>query len=175
MAETVLVFRLADHGFALPAARVRECLPLPLLRRRPGLPPHLAGFMTLGGAAVPVVDLARLLGLRAPDEAPPLEADGLYRHLLLLEDGVALLVDRATELAAAVSAPADRTADGWQNRCVVRQVLADGEPVALLDPDRLLRLDERERLRDLTEAARRRGEGWAGGPDAASGADADAG
>ena len=172
MADAVLVFRLADHGFALPAVRVRECLPLPLLRQRPGLPPHLAGFMTLGGATVPVIDLARLLGLRAPDEAPPLEADGFYRHVLLLEDGLALLVDRATGLTNAVPAPSDRSPDPWQNGCVVRQLLAAGEPVALLAPDRLLQLDERERLRELTEAARRRGQGW--NADPAIGADADA-
>ena len=165
MADTVLVFRLAGHGFALPAARVRECLPLPNLRDRPGLPAHVAGFLELGGAALPVLDLARLLGLRRADEALALEADGLYRHLVLV-DGVALLVDRATGLAPARPAPPDADADPWQHGCISRRVRAGGETVALLDPDRLLRHDERERLRALTEAAGHRDLGWAGGRDA---------
>ncbi len=167
MADTVLVFRLAGHGFALPAARVRECLPLPSLQDRPGLPSHLAGFLELGGATLPVLDLARLLGLRRAEDGLALEADGLYRHLVLM-DGVALLIDRATGLAAGLPAPpdAEAEADPWQHGCVSRRVLADGETVALLDPDLLLRHDERERLRALTEAALERDLGWAGGRDA---------
>ncbi len=165
MVDAVLVFRLAGHGFALPAARVRECLPLPSLQGRPGLPAHVAGFLDLGGAALPVLDLAQLLGLRRADEGLALEADGLYRHLVLV-DGVALLVDRATGLASGLPAPPDADADPWQHGCVSRRVLADGETVALLDPDRLLRHDERERLRALTEAARERDLGWAGGRNA---------
>ncbi len=110
MVDAVLVFRLAGHGFALPAARVRECLPLPSLQGRPGLPAHVAGFLDLGGAALPVLDLAQLLGLRRADEGLALEADGLYRHLVLV-DGVALLVDRATGLASGLPAPPDADAD----------------------------------------------------------------
>ncbi len=165
MADIVLVFRLAGHGFALPAAQVRECLPLPSLQDRPGLPAHVAGFLELGGVALPVLDLARLLGLRRAEDGLALEADGLYRHLVLM-DGVALLVDRATGLAPGLPAPPDAEADPWQHGCVSRRVLADGETVALLDPDRLMHHDERERLRVLTEAARRRDLGWAGGRDA---------
>ena len=65
MADRVLLFTLAGGQFALPAADIRECLPLPRLRRRPGLPPAVAGFFSFGGTTLPVLDLARLLGLRA--------------------------------------------------------------------------------------------------------------
>ncbi len=165
MADAVLVFRLSGHAFALPAPRVRECLPLPSLRDRPGLPAHVAGFLELGGEVLPVIDLARLLGLRRQGDGPALEAGGLYRHLLLVDD-VALLVDRATGLAPALPAPPEADADPWQHGCVSRRVLADGETAALLDPDRLLRQDERDRLRTLTEAARQRELGWTGDRDA---------
>ncbi len=159
MADTVLVFRLAGHGLALPAACVRECLPLPNLHRRLGLPPHLAGFLELGDAVVPVIDLARLLGLRVPEDGLGLEADGLYRHLLRL-DAAALLVDRASGLEPVRPAPSESDASRWQHGCVAGWLLAEGEPVALLDPDRLLLHDEHERLRLLAEAARRRRAGW---------------
>ena len=159
MADTVLVFRLAGHGFALPTACVQECLPLPSLHRRPGLPPHLAGFLELGEAMLPVIDLARLLGLRAPEDGLRLEADGFYRHLLRL-DAAVLLVDRALGLERVLPAPFEPDAGRWQHGCVAGWLLAGGEPVALLDPDRLLLRDEHERLLLLTTAARQRRAGW---------------
>ena len=160
MIEQVLVFMLAGQRFALPADRVDECLPLPRLWRRPGMPAHVAGFFSLGGTVLPVLELGRLLALRDRDASPLLEADGLYRHLIRLR-GTALLVDRVIALAAGLPAPADGLPDGWQHGCIVRRLLVGDEPVALLDPDRLLLRDEEIRLRLLTEAARQRSGHWA--------------
>lgn len=159
MSDRVLVFMLAGERLALPVRAVLECLPLPLLRRRPGMPAHVAGFLSLGGEAVPVLDLARLLGLRDVDAAPLLEADGLYRHLVRLEQ-VALLVDRVLALAPHGPASRDRQPDAWQHGCIIGRLVVEGEPVALLDPARILRDDERERLVALTDAARRRDGLW---------------
>lgn len=159
MSDRVLVFMLAGERFALPVSATLECLPLPLLWRRPGLPPHVAGFLSLGDVAVPVLDLARLLGLRDADATPALEADGLYRHLVRLEQA-ALLVDRVLELAPRLPAPADPQADAWQHGCIRERLLVSGEPVALLDPARILRDDERRRLALLTDAAIRRDALW---------------
>ncbi|MBE7209564.1 MAG: chemotaxis protein CheW [Gluconacetobacter diazotrophicus] len=157
---TLLVFELAGHRLALPAGAVRECLPLPALFRRPGSPAAVAGFFFLGAAAVAVVDLAVLFGLR-PAEAPPFgEQGGVYRPLLLL-DGMALLVDRVATVAPFARGVAEARADGWQHGCVSARVLVDGEAVALLDPDRILLLEERERLSALRTAEREREAGWA--------------
>ncbi len=157
MADRVLVFMLADHRLALPAACVRECLPLPRLWRRPGLPAAVAGFFSFGRSTLPVLDLARLLGLRF--DPTPQDGEGLYRHLLRLDD-VTLLVDRATGFAQATDAPADATPDPWQHGCISRRVLVEDEPVMLLDPDLILRRDERARLDALAEAARSRAGAW---------------
>ena len=157
MVDRVLVFLLATHCFALPAAEVRECLPLPRLRRRPGLPDVVAGFFSFGRATLPVLDLARLLGLQ-PGPAPQ-DEDGLYRHLLRL-DGVTLLVDRAVGFAEAVDAPADAAPDPWQHGCISRRVLVQDEPVMLLDPERILQRDEQARLDALGEAERVRIDAW---------------
>ncbi len=161
MVDRVLVFTLAGQRFALPASAVRECLPLPRLQRRPGQPPAVAGFFSFGTTTLPVLDLGRLLGLR--QHVALLEAEGLYRHLLRL-DGATLLVDRATGFADATQAPADALPDPWQHGCVSRRVMAEGEPAMLLDPERILQQDERERLHALTEAARRRAGAWNPGP-----------
>ena len=159
MSEQVLVFMLAGQRFALATREARECLPLPRLWRRPGTPAHVAGFFSLGGTVLPVLDLAHLLGLRDGGATLLLEADGLYRHLIRL-DRVALLVDRVIALAVAVPAPPDPRADDWQHGCVAGRLLLDGEPVALLDAGRLLLEDERALLDRLADAARQRAEDW---------------
>ena len=157
MLDRVLVFMLAGQRFALPDSVVHECLPLPRLQRRPGQPPAVAGFFRFGALTLPVLDLGRLLDLHQDAFLP--EAGGLYRHLLRL-DGVALLVDRALGFALSTEAPADAAPDRWQHGCVDRRVMVDGEPAMLLDPLRILRQDERERLDALHEAACRRAEAW---------------
>ena len=157
MLDRVLVFMLAGQRFALPASAVRECLPLPRLQRRPGLPPAVAGFFSFGRQTLPVLDLGRLLDLRQ-DSVPP-GAGSLYRHLLRL-DGVTLLVDRAIGFAVPSEAPADVAPDRWQHGCVDCRVMVGDEPAMLLDPLRILQRDERERLHALRDAANRRADAW---------------
>src|SRR5437667_9531123 len=93
--RSLLLFRLGGRACALPADAVAEVVPLPLLSRPPGLPDLLEGLLNLGGQAVPVVRLDRLLGL------PPL-APGLYTPLLVLRRPVplALLVEAVQGLVA---------------------------------------------------------------------------
>ncbi len=157
MSETVLMFLLAGQRLALPAGAVRECLPLPLLWHRPGLPRSVSGCFSLGGRMMPVVDLALLLGLEFEQERQ--EQEGLYRHLIRLGE-VALLVDRVTGLSQRGAALEQDGAESWQHGCVQARFMADGAPVALLDPARILLEDERVRLAALAEAAQRRADGW---------------
>ena len=66
----LVVIAVGETACALTQEAVRALLPLPHLDRPPGLPAPLAGFLNLGGVAVPVVDLARLLGLPAGGGLP---------------------------------------------------------------------------------------------------------
>ncbi|WP_419729955.1 chemotaxis protein CheW [Lichenicola sp.] len=160
MSGKVVVFSLADRMFALPADQVRECLPLPLLWRRDGVPAHVAGFFSIGGVVLPVLDLGLLLGLRSIEEdAASFEAGGLYRHLLRVGD-LALLVDRVTTLADRASGPREARSDDWQKACVIGWIEIDGLRVALLDAGRILLADEASRLQRLTEEAARRRALW---------------
>ncbi|TXM91155.1 chemotaxis protein CheW [Methylobacterium sp. WL116] len=59
-----LLLDVAGTPCALPRSAAGEVLPLPVLFRPPACGGWLAGFLNLGGEPVPVVDLARLLGLR---------------------------------------------------------------------------------------------------------------
>lgn len=148
-----LLLDVAGTPCALPRAAVGEVLPLPDLFRPPACGGWLAGFLNLGGEPVPVIDLARLLGLRDGAQEP-----GPYAHLLLAPDGSgAWLVDRVTDLVT-VEADAIRpvAAAGSLNGCVAAEIRRGDRLIHALDPARILSAEERSRVGDLTRAARAR-------------------
>ena len=149
-----LLLDVAGTPCALAQAEVREILPVPHLHRPPAAGSVLTGFLDLGGVPIPVLDLARLLGLREEDPAP----DDPYRHLLLAADrGTALLVDRALDLVR-ISPEEVRPVDDAEtlNGCVVAEIARGTTLVHVLAMARLLTKRERGRLADLAarEAAR---------------------
>lgn len=153
-----MLFVAGGGAFALPHGAVRALLPLPRLDAPPGLPPPLAGFMNLGGEAVPVLDLARLLDA-APGEPHP------YRHLILLggERARALLVDRVLDVlpAGPPLRPVERAHS--INGLVTGALEVEGVTAHLLDPARLLLEEEAAVLGALTAQARARLARWTGG------------
>jgi len=153
----LVVIAVGGVACALPQAAVRALLPLPHLDAPPGLPAPLAGFLNLGGTAVPVVDLARLLGL-PPGEPHP------YRHLVLLHGNRALLVDRAADVLPP-GQPIRPVEPGRSLNGLNTGVLEVGDDaVHLLDPTRLLLAEEAATLDDLARQARLRTARWAATP-----------
>ncbi|WP_338661404.1 chemotaxis protein CheW [Pararoseomonas sp. SCSIO 73927] len=166
----LVLFSAGGALLALPQAAVRALLPLPRLDSPPGLPGPLAGFLNLGGAAVPVVSLAALLGLPAGEPHP-------YRHLILLTaagpggavepslDGpVALLVDRAADVLPA-GLPLRPVEEGTSLGGVVAGAVelpaaAGGGTAHLLAPERLLMAREAAILGALTGQAQDRLARW---------------
>lgn len=148
-----LLIDVAGTPCALPREAVSEVLPLPELFPPPVAGRLLAGFLNLGGAPVPVIDLARLFGL-AKDAAEP----GLYAHLILAADrATAFLVERVSDLvtvepSALRPVPDARTLNG----CVAAEFPRGDSLVHVLDPDRILTVEEAARLAALAEAARER-------------------
>jgi len=84
-----LVFTLGFDDYALDAGTVRELLRPPALTRVPGAPAALAGLANLRGAALPVLDLRRIV---RPDLEPATEST----RIVVAEAGelVGLMVDR---------------------------------------------------------------------------------
>lgn len=144
-----LLLDVAGTACALPSETVREILPLPHLHEPPAAGGPLAGFLNLGGSPVPVIDLARLFGLR---EAAEPDA---YRHLVLAADrSVAFLVDRVDDLVCVAPAAirpvaAERTLNG----CVEAEIVLGDRLVHALALARILSAEERERLDALTRHA----------------------
>lgn len=149
---TYLVLDVAGTPCALPREAVREILPLPHLHAPPAAGGPLAGFLNLGGAPLPVLDLARLLGLR--DAAPP----DPYRHVLHAADGsLALLVDRVVDVvqvgAEAIRPVADRHTF---NGCVEAEIALGDRLVHALSMAHILTVEERERVALLGRRAAER-------------------
>jgi purine-binding chemotaxis protein CheW len=151
--RAVLVFHLAGQGYALPLQDLQEVVPMAELSRPPGMPSALAGFLNLGGTAVPVLRLARLFGLQ---EATP----GVYMPLLVLRTEalrLALVVDRVSRIA---SVPAEGIlpvpAQASFNDCAAGVVTLDGHVIVLLSAERLLLDKEQQCLAELQDAEQAR-------------------
>jgi len=148
----LVVFSLAETFCALDLGKVREILPTAELSAPPGMPDLLAGFLNLGGTAVPVLRLGRLFQM-------PVKEPGLYEHLILLRDSrpLALLVDRVDEVRTC-SEDALRPVGEKNsfNDCVQSQFTHKDRTIHVLALDRLLLKEEEARLTELRDLEQKR-------------------
>jgi purine-binding chemotaxis protein CheW len=156
--RALLVFHLAGQLAAIPLAEVESVIPMAHLERPPGLPAAVDGILNLGGSAVPVWRLDRLLRLQGK---PP----GLYSMLIVLK-GVAdcrtaMLVDRVSEiLSVPETALLPVAAKDSFNGCAEAGVSVKGQVIHLLSMPHILLRQERETLCGLQVAAQQRLQNW---------------
>ena len=95
LAETVLLVRLGERRFAVPAEAVIRILPMAELLPLPDAPPGIAGMLAVQGLVLPAVDPRARLGL--PPAAPLPD-----QHLVLLAARTRFLlwIDRAETIVA---------------------------------------------------------------------------
>ena len=130
----VCLFELGGEKFCIRLESISEIVAMAALSRPPSVPSVLDGFLNLGGAALPVLRTARLLG--CPDEGPQ-----LHTPLLVVRAGaqlVVLRVSRVLALASVEGAVVALDAANTFNGCVEGRLVIGGEPVHLLDVKRLL-------------------------------------
>jgi purine-binding chemotaxis protein CheW len=149
----VLILRAGTDTCAMPSERIAELILIPALIRVPGQPSILDGFLNLRGTAIPVISLQRLFHQQAPEP-------GLHTPLLVLTTStgpLALRVDRLEEVAAidGNSLLPYASMDSL-NECATAQFEWNGQAVALLSPERLLLVKERECLADLQAQTQQR-------------------
>lgn len=152
--DELLVFALSGRSFALPRAAVQSLLPMAALAEPPNRPPLLAGFLMLPDLALPVVSLARLLGL---PELPPSPATALVR--LRGPSPRALLVDRALAILRPDACSWRQVDPAESFGGVLRaEVMLENETCGVLVPERLLLREEETRIEAFraAEEARRR-------------------
>ncbi|POF62124.1 chemotaxis protein CheW [Novacetimonas maltaceti] len=176
--RAMVVFGIGSRVYALPVGDVHECIPAPALSPLPVELPHLPGWFWLGGVRVPVIDLAVLMGLRAPVALQA--SDLLYRPLLLCPVAgmgggmgpagaqaatpwVALLVDRVVDvMQVRADAIMPVGIDRGAGDCIVGEIERGGEPPAIvMEMDGVLRHSERHRLAGLMAREEERAALWA--------------
>jgi chemotaxis signal transduction protein len=149
----LLVFRLGDECFGIRTRCLAEVFHLPRLMSPPALPPAVLGFADVGGTAVAVLRLDRLLGLR---EEPP----HLYTPVLLLRHRsppLALAVHGVvTTLVAEEDQRVPVEPGSSFNGCLEAEVASPLGTVHLLAESRLLLVEERERLAAFHDRAQER-------------------
>jgi len=148
--RSVLVFQVSGEAFALPLEEVQEIVPAAALLKPPGLPTVLEGILNLGGIAVPVLAINRLLGL--PDQSL-----SLYAALVVLRNPGALLVEAADRI---VSITTDRflpiPSNHSFNDCAVAEILVEDRTVHVLSRERLLLEKEHRAIAELQAMAQQR-------------------
>lgn len=137
---------------------MREVLPIARLTRPPGSPTALEGFLHLAERQIPVLRLARLLGLPEPEI-------GLYTPLIVLrgadrgEAGLALVADRVHAVIAGGRVVPLEGAQSF-NGCVRSLLEIEGAQIPVLAPGRLLLEEERRRLAEFEQLSRERLAPW---------------
>jgi purine-binding chemotaxis protein CheW len=147
------LFSVAGETFGLRLESVSEIVPMAALSRPPSIPSVLEGFLNLGGAAVPVLRIAGLLGL--PEERP-----ALHTPLVVIRSGTLLLALLVNRVIGIVSVPMDglvpiSDTDSF-NGCVDGRLLVADEAVHLLSVDRLLLEKEHRTLAEFQATETRR-------------------
>lgn len=137
----LLTFSIAGQPYAIESRRVIEVLPLVPARPVPQAPDYLLGIFTYRGRLVPLIDLARRLGL-----APP--AAKLSTRVIVVEFTAAagagpvrvgLVAERVVELRSAAAAEAVMPPLRLPGaEYLDRTLRLGGETVQLLDVGRLL-------------------------------------
>lgn len=162
----LLVFEVSDQVAALPLGDVERIVPIAQLARPPGLPSALEGVLNLGGAAVSVLRLDRLLGL------PPRDP-GLYSMVILLKKeamlkgtgvAAAVLVDRVREvLSVPEAALLPIGEENSFNGCAPAAVSVPGQYIQVLSAQHLLLENEERALSEFHAMAQQRLQYWDGG------------
>jgi len=133
----VLLIELNGELYALPSASVREVIRYRDYTPVPGAPAVLPGILNQRGTILPVVDVARVLGLESPR---PTRATCLIAASHS-EIDMAQLVERVWDLVALPAGtidPLPTALDPARARYLRGIVHYEDQPVALLDLDELI-------------------------------------
>jgi chemotaxis signal transduction protein len=154
MDELFLIFSVADRLYALQTHLIREIVFVSAMSSLPGQPRIVEGFLNLRGESVAVVSLRTLFG------EPPAPPDVYAPVLVLRGDGgsaPALLADEVLDLArsSTVSLQSPAAASSV-NDCAEWTFQSGPANVTVLSAERLLLVQERERIAELQRQAEAR-------------------
>lgn len=151
--HSLVIFRMGGQVFAIAVEAVSEVVPFAWLSAPPRMPAFVQGILNLGGVAIPVLRLDRLLGM-------PSISIGLDASILIMKTGAAplgLLVEHVDGVVPAadyqVMVLDDR--QSFQG-CLAAQLDGPMGSVHLVSWDKVLLEEERQRLGDFQRRAQER-------------------
>jgi purine-binding chemotaxis protein CheW len=124
--STYAQLRLGAEAYAVPVSNVVEIASLGDLTAVPGAPPEILGVRNLRGQILPVIDLARILGLNVT--APP-------KQLLVAESG-SIKAGLAIDEVSHVRELPDPT-EGAESDFLLGTLIHEGQLLAVIDVPRI--------------------------------------
>ncbi len=90
----IIGFRIGRETFGVPISVVREIIRVPEITAVPNVPDHIEGVINVRGQIIPVIDMPKRFGLRAP------ERNSRNRIVVIELEGrsIGLMVDSASEV-----------------------------------------------------------------------------
>jgi len=147
--KQVIGFRIGQEEFGVPITKVKEIIKIINITRVPNAPSFVEGVVNLRGQVLPVIDVRRRFGLAAKEMTPETK----IVIIELIDKMAGFLVDAVTEVrtiddAMVTSAPA--VIDGIDASYLSGIAKINEEKlVVLLDLDKVLTIEERQRLQEM--------------------------
>jgi two-component system chemotaxis response regulator CheV len=135
----ILLFSLGTHEtFGINVFKVREVSKTPTITKAPNMPPGVEGLISLRGNVIPVLSLAKVMGL--PDAPPGLGSSMMVteyskRTLGFLVSGVDRIIRVDWEK---VKAPESVVTGGTNTYITAITELEDGKLVSIVDVEQIL-------------------------------------
>ena len=128
----LLICRIGDHFFGLPASTAERILRMAALTPLPCVPGHVVGVLNLQGGSLPVVDPRPRLGL----PTPRLHLD---QRLVIMSAATryVLWVDEAERIASVQPEDLDAVGVGTDRALVPFILRLDGATIPVLSPEAL--------------------------------------
>ncbi|HKS80126.1 MAG TPA: chemotaxis protein CheW [Candidatus Acidoferrales bacterium] len=148
----VVGFRIGRETFGVPIALVREIVRVPEITSVPNAPEYIEGVINLRGRIIPVVDLRKRFG----DKAPEVSKKNRVVVVEMESRAIGLLVHSASEvlriLPSEIEAPQNVFQEGEMN-FITGVGKLKGRLVILLDLNRILQRGELRRLEEVADIA----------------------
>lgn len=146
--EQLVVFRLGNEEYAVPAAQVREIIPYEGITKMPDTPEFVEGITNLRGNILPVIGLAKKFGLSAG-----VSSDKRVIIIDVKSRVLGVMVDEVTEIKklehAAIEAAPAITAKG-DYICGIGK--DNGRLLILLAVDKLFSISEIVQLKEMVSS-----------------------
>lgn len=147
----LVIFRLKDQTYGVDIGHVLEIIRAVDITFIPGAPAFVEGVINLRGRVIPIIDLARRLGL------DPIETNESTRIIIVDVRGATagMMVDGVSEvlrLPVSLIQPAPAMVNGVSAEYLRGIALLEDRLIILVDLTRVLHAEEKQALRQMAQA-----------------------